>query len=101
MSSGRGVYDSAFRFTFLMFVLALFCASSFAQQLKVSAPHRSVPPRVEKRMPLQEAVPGSIVAGPWMVGANFKSLIYVKNLVETSAVPVTPVLYLSNESNSR
>jgi hypothetical protein len=31
-----------------------------------------------------------------MVDANFKSSIYVKNLVETSAVPVTPVLYLSN-----
>ena len=31
-----------------------------------------------------------------MVDANFKSTIYVKNLVETSAVPVTPVLYLSN-----
>jgi len=73
---------------FALFVVP-FCV---AQQSKVPAPHRSVPPKATKRIPLPEAVPGSIVLGPWMVDANFKSTIYVKNLVETSAVPVTPVL---------
>jgi hypothetical protein len=95
-SSGRGVCVSTFQFTLLVFVLALFCGASFAQQSKVPAPHRSVPPKVQQRIPLKASAPGSIVAGPWMVGANFKSSIYVKNLVETSTVSVTPVLYLSN-----
>lgn len=31
-----------------------------------------------------------------MIGANFKSSIYIKSVVETSPVPVTPILYLSN-----
>src|SRR5436190_14293942 len=80
---------------FALFV-APFCV---AQQSKVPAPHRSVPPKVEKRIPLPNAVPGSIVVGPWMVDANFKSTIYLNNLVQTSAVSVTPVLYLSNGTN--
>ena len=85
-----------FRSALVSLVLAILCAASFAQQPKVLAPHRSVPPKVDARFPLPAAVPSSIVAGPWMIDANFKSSIYVKNLVETSAVPVTPVLYLSN-----
>jgi hypothetical protein len=37
-----------------------------------------------------------MVGGLWMIDANFKSSIYIKNVVEVSAVTVTPVLYLSN-----
>jgi hypothetical protein len=37
-----------------------------------------------------------MVGGPWITDANFKSSIYLKNVVETSRVTVTPVLYLSN-----
>ena len=94
--SGRGIYLPISRVNLLILVLALFCGSTFAQQVKVAAPHRLIPPKVDKRFPLKEAVAGSIVAGPWMVGANFKSSVYVKNVVETSPVPVTPILYLSN-----
>jgi hypothetical protein len=86
----------SFRSLIATLVLAGLCVSSFAQKPKVLAPHRSVPPKVEKRIPLKEAAPGSTVAGPWMIDANFKSTIYVKNLVETSEVSVTPILYLSN-----
>jgi hypothetical protein len=31
-----------------------------------------------------------------MTDANFKSAIYLRNIVETSAVTATPILYLSN-----
>lgn len=31
-----------------------------------------------------------------MVDANFKSAIYIKNVVELTAITVTPILYLSN-----
>ena len=75
--------------------IALLTANLWAQQPKVLAPHRPIPPRVTKIRQLP-AVPGSIVGGPWMVDANFKSAIYLKNGVETSAVTVTPVLHLSN-----
>jgi hypothetical protein len=45
---------------------------------------------------LPPAKVGSVVGGPWMVDANFKSAIYIKNVVEVYAVTVTPILYLSN-----
>jgi hypothetical protein len=47
-------------------------------------------------MPLPPAVSGSMVGGPWITDANFKSSIYLKNVVETSPVTIKPVLYLSN-----
>lgn len=37
-----------------------------------------------------------MVGGLWMIDANFKSTIYIKNGVKNAAVTVTPVLYLSN-----
>jgi len=37
-----------------------------------------------------------MVGGPWIIDANFKSSIYLKNVVETSPVTIKPVLYLSN-----
>lgn len=78
----------------LPFLLCSF--SVVAQQPRVLAPHDPVPPKATKALPLPAAVPGSIVGGPWMVDANFKSAIQIKNLVETSAVTVSPILYLSN-----
>jgi hypothetical protein len=78
-------------------IALLACISPLsAQQPKVLAPHKPVAPKVTKPLPLPPAVPGSMVGGPWMVDASLKSAIYLKNGVETSAVTVTPVLYLSN-----
>jgi hypothetical protein len=51
---------------------------------------------MEKQLPLPPAEAGSLVGGPWMIDASLKSTVYFKNLVETSAVTVTPILYLSN-----
>ncbi len=70
------------------------CAS--AQQTKVFAPHDPIAPKVSKPIAMKPAALGSIAGGPWMVDANFKSIIYLKNIVETSPISVTPVLHLSN-----
>jgi hypothetical protein len=37
-----------------------------------------------------------MVGGLWMIDANFKSTVYLKNDVEIAPVTVTPILYLSN-----
>jgi len=67
-----------------------------AQQSKVLAPHDPIAPKVSKPIAMPPAVAASIAGGPWIVDANFRSILYLKNVVETSAVTVTPVLYLSN-----
>ena len=77
------------------FVMGLFATSASAQQPKVLAPHRPIAPKVDKPVPLPPK-PGSIAGGPWMVDSNFQSTIYLKNVVETSPVMVTPVLHLSD-----
>src|SRR6266851_5405658 len=76
----------------------LLTASLSAQQPRVLAPHKPIDPRVEKsqEQPLPPARLGSLVGGPWMTDASFKSAIYLRNVVETSAITVTPILYLSN-----
>jgi len=66
-----------------------------AQQAKVLAPHRPIPPKVVTRK-MYPATPHSMVGGFWMMDANFKSSIYLRNNVETDPLTVTPVLWLSN-----
>src|SRR6267143_5688638 len=54
-------------------------------------------PKVEKPIKwLTPAMPRTMVGGLWMIDANFKSSIYLRNVVETDPVTVTPILYLSN-----
>src|SRR5882762_8687643 len=85
------------RAVLVVFLFALlFTANLSAQQPRVLAPHRPIAPKVEKPMALPPAVSGSMVGGPWIIDANFKSSIYLKNVVETSPVTIKPVLYLSN-----
>lgn len=78
----------------LLFLLYSF--SVVAQQPKVLAPHDPVPRPATKSIPLPAAKSASLVGGPWMVDANFRSTIQMKNVVETSAVTISPILYLSN-----
>lgn len=77
---------------------SLSCVSLLVAQQgsKVLAPHKPIAPKVSHSFPMPAPVAGSMVGGPWMVDANFKSSVYIKNGVETSAITVTPVLYLSN-----
>jgi len=92
-------YCRAFALNTISILFAISLASTcVAQQATVLAPHKPIAPRVLKsqELPLPPGKLGSVVGGPWMTDANFKSAIYLKNVIETSAVTVTPVLYLSN-----
>jgi Bacterial Ig-like domain (group 2) len=78
-------------------LLTLLTATLAAQQAKVLAPHQPVAPRVEKPLPWHTpATLRSMIGGLWMIDANFKSAIYLKNDVETDPITVTPILHLSN-----
>lgn len=75
----------------------LIALASFAQQPKVLAPHKPIAPKVPKSLEHHEpGVPRSMVGGFWMIDANRKASIYLKNDLETAPLTVTPSLYLSN-----
>lgn len=75
----------------------LLSATLAAQQAKVLAPHKPVSPQIANPKKWHSpAVMRSMVGGLWMMDANFKSSIHLKNNVETDPITVTPVLYLSN-----
>jgi hypothetical protein len=92
--------NSARRSIFILCALSTFVfnAGLAAQQPKVLAPHRPVDPTITPRpnWPVPVKTPRSMVGGLWMIDANFRSTIYLKNDVKNAAVTVTPVLYLSN-----
>jgi hypothetical protein len=68
-----------------------------AQQLKVLAPHKPVPPVVPFTGKWHSpAVLRAMVGGLWLTDGNFKSSIYIKNSVKVAPITVTPFLYLSN-----
>jgi hypothetical protein len=71
--------------------------SAAAQQPKVLAPHKPVPPALPYTGKWHSpAISRSMTGGLWMVDANFKSSIYIKNSVKVAPITVTPILYLSN-----
>lgn len=76
---------------------------ALAQRPKVLAPHKRIPSQVPKakRRPMRAATTGSMIGGIWMIDANFKSRLYLRNVVETSPVTVTPILHLSNGTQYR
>src|SRR5215467_14395637 len=77
--------------------IGVLVSTSSAQQPKVLAPHKPVPPKAAKQIPgLTPATQRSMVGGLWMIDPNFKSSIYLRNSVETDAIAVTPILHLSN-----
>lgn len=91
-----GSYSQSIRTVFAGVAISLFASLATAQQQpKVLAPHDAVAPVAKKHFQLP-SVPGSVAGGPWMVDAHFKSILYLKNVVETSPITVTPVLYLSS-----
>ena len=89
---------SAPKFASVAVGFALAALNLSSQRPKVLAPHVPVPPAVpaSQMRPMAAGQARSLVGGLWMTDANFKSSIFLKNLVETSAVTVTPVLHLSN-----
>ena len=58
------------------------------QHPRVLAPHRTLPPRVPeaKRHPLPPAKAGSVIGGIWMTDANFKSTLYLRSIIATTAI---------------
>jgi hypothetical protein len=83
--------------TSVVFAFAALTTTLSAQQPKVLAPHKPIPPRVENPKPWSKpATLRSMVGGMWMTDANFKSSIYLKNGIGISPLTVTPILYLSN-----
>jgi hypothetical protein len=70
-----------------------------AQQARVLAPHKPIPPRVTN--PIKGLTPPmkrTMVGGLWMTDANLKASIYLRNGVETDPITVRPILHLSNGS---
>ena len=85
-------FSSAF-----VLLAALLASSISAQQPKVLAPHKPVPPLITPPQPLHDPpVPRSLVGGLWMTDANMKSYLHITNDLITSSLSVTPVLWLSN-----
>ena len=81
-------------------ILSALSLQLFAQQPKVLAPHRRIPKAVPdaQRRPIPPGKQGSMIGGIWMTDANFKSSLNLRNVVETSAGTVAPVLHLSNRA---
>lgn len=76
---------------------ALFCLPCLAQQPKVLAPHKPVPPVISPPQPLHDSpVARSLAGGLWMTDGNMKSYLHITNDLVTSPLSVTPVLWLSN-----
>jgi hypothetical protein len=88
---------------YVIFLIALLACTSpvSAQHPKVLAPHKPVPPTVtpQPNWHLSKPTQRSLVGGFWMIDANFKSTLYLKNGVKNAPVTATPILYLSNGKN--
>jgi hypothetical protein len=82
----------------LSLVFVALTASLSAQQPRVLAPHKPIEPIVtpQPNWHLRAPTQRSMVGGFWMIDANFRSAIYLKNGVENAPITVTPILYLSN-----
>jgi hypothetical protein len=83
----------------LAVAIALFGFASAlpAQQTKVLAPHRPIPPRINKKIDWSKtATLRSMIGGLWITDANFKASIYLRSVVETDPITVTPILWLAN-----
>jgi hypothetical protein len=90
-------HPSVARASVLPLFVILLSLLSFAQQTKVLAPHKPVAPLLPReKWPTERPVRRSAVGGLWMIDANFKSSIYLKNNVAVAPLTVTPILYLSN-----
>lgn len=92
------IHRRVFRSACNAILISLLPLPSFAQQGPVHAPHAPVPPLIppSEWRPLPPGKPGSMTGGIWMIDANFKSTLHLRNVVETSGMTVTPILHLSN-----
>jgi hypothetical protein len=90
-------HPSVLRASVLALLITLFSFVSFGQEAKVLAPHKHALPLLPYTGKWHKAATlRSMVGGPWIVDANFKSSIYIKNSIKMAPLTVTPILYLSN-----
>ena len=87
--------------TYVALVAGFSTSTLLAQQTAdnppIPAPHRPVAPELHSsQKKTMSAVSRSMVGGLWMTDPNFRSVLTVTNNVQTSALTVTPVVYLSN-----
>jgi hypothetical protein len=83
----------------LFVVIALFASVSplSAQEPRILAPHKHALPLLPYTEKWHKpATLRSMVGGLWMIDANFKSSIFIKNGIKVAPLAVTPILYLSN-----
>src|SRR5438270_9819279 len=86
----------------LSILVVLLSLTSLAQVPRVLLPHKPVLPRLSQSSKYDTpAVMRSMVGGLWMIDANFKSAIYIRNNVGISSLTVTPILYISNGTRYR
>jgi len=77
--------------------MLLFAFNCSAQRPKVLAPHQPIHPQdPPSKVRHRPGTPHSMIGGFWMIDANSKASIYLKNGLETSAITVSPALFLSN-----
>lgn len=97
LSSGGPLHFSLSKSS-LIALFVLFCGLPVsAQQPKVLAPHRPLGTRLEKRLPwARPMVRQSATGGLWMTDAKWKAALYLRNVLKTDPITVTPILYLSN-----
>ena len=85
------------RFWVSTLALLLGGLSLSAQQPKVLAPHKPVPPAIAGPQPLHGSpVPRSLIGGPWMTDGGMKSYLHITNDLVTSPLSIAPILWLSN-----
>jgi hypothetical protein len=78
-------------------VLTLLASPGLAQQSKVLAPHKPVPPVISTPQPLHKPSAQRYLAGGlWITDAGMKSNLHITNDLVTSPLSIAPVLWLSN-----
>lgn len=89
---------SIFQFSLFALFFGVFGLAAFGQQPKVLGPHKPVAPRVpeSKTPPLAPMQSQTASGGLWMIGTNFKALLYLSSSLKTAPLIVTPAVYLAN-----
>lgn len=71
----------------MAFIALSLTLSISAQQTKVLAPHLPIPKRIFKKIDWsKKATQRSMIGGLWMTDANYKSSVYVRNIVESDPI---------------
>jgi hypothetical protein len=76
--------------------LIAFACTARAQHVPMPAPHKPVPPKVANYKSKMAITARSMVGGPWLTDPNYRSILYIRNDLQTNSLSITPILWLSN-----